>query len=286
LELRRPRTRIFVAAIEEEQERRYEFFRDEGLQWVHGGDGNVPVWAWNAARRPFSLEWEACTDGTNQPFLKTLLYDIAMPLTVQIGRRPSATQEHSARRWVAWPLTAQDQHAAFTIGLGSIPLLQGTLGHWPGRPDAVAPARRKPVALERLVEAGITGTGAPLEGRHLAPWWKDAPPESLTPERLRLDLWTADPDDLAAALGRGRNTTGVLVRLDRRAILLGLSDDRVYMRLHAILLAIGRSGAVPVLVLNPEIDVEKPSLQAMALAFHRLGQEFDCPFIDLRKLAP
>jgi hypothetical protein len=286
LELRRPRTRIPVAALEEGGGRRYEFFPAEGPQWVQSDGRKVPFWAWNPASRPFSLAWEECSDGTNQPLLKTLLYDIEMPLTVQIGAHPPGTQTHPARRWMAWPLTEQDQHAAFTIGLGSIPLLGGTLGHWPGIPDQPAPARRKPIALERLVEVGLVGPAAPLNGSRLAPWWKGAPPESLTPERLRVDPWTGDPEDLAAALGRQRSDTGVLVRLDRRALLLGLSGDQVYRRLHTLLCAIGRADAVPVLALNPEFDIDKPSAQAMALAFHRLSLEFDCPFIDLRELTP
>lgn len=286
LELRRPRTRIPVAALEKKGRRHYEFFHGEGLQSMNVGGRTVPLWAENFACRPFSLEWEACTDGTNQPFLKTLLYDIAMPLTVQIGSRPPDEQAHLARRWMAWPLTEQDQRTAFTIGLGPIPLIHGALGHWSGMPERPTPAKREPIALQHLVEVGIAGSGASVAGRRLAPWWQGAPPENITPDWLRMDPWRCDPEDLATALGRHRSATGVLVRLDRRALLLGLSDVQVYRRLHSVLRAIGRSDAVPILMLNPEMDLDKPSVQSMALAFHRLSQEFACPFIDLRKLAP
>ena len=286
LELRRPRTHISVAALEDGQRRRYEFFRGEGLQWVRSGGRKVPLWAWNVARRAFSLEWETCTDGTDQPLLKTLVYDMALPLSVQVGNRPLGEQAHAARRWTAWPLAERDQRAAFTIGLGSIPLLRGALGRWSGMPDRPVPAAQTTIALGRLLELGITETGAPLPGGRLAPWWRGAPPDNITPARLRLDPWTGDPAELAAALGRQRSDTGVLLRLDRGVLLLGLSADQVYRHLHAVLRAIGRANAVPVLVLNPEIDLARPREQALALAFHSLSVDFACPFVDLRERAP
>ena len=285
LELRRPRTPIAAAALRERGERRYELFREEGLHWAEAGGRRVPLWAWNPARRPFSLEWEECTTGTNGPFLKTLLYDIALPLTARIGDRAAGEQSNAARRWVAWPLTDRDRNAAFTVGLGTIPLLRGTLGGWPVVPDRTTPERRNSIALERLVEVGIGGAGPPLEGRRLAPWWNGTPPASIAPDRLSLDPWSGDPEDLVKALGGQRRALGVVVRLDRRALLLGLSGDAVYRRLHALLRAIENAEAVPVLALNPEFELDKPSAQAIGLAVRRLSLEFGCPFVDLRPLA-
>ncbi len=283
LELRRPRTRIAVATREQSGTRQVEFFRGEGLQWMQAEDRQVPIWAWNAAYREFSLEWEARINRTNPPALQTLAYDIHLPLTVQIGSRPPATQAHAARRWITWPLSPTDQHTAFTISLGPVPLLRETLGSWPCLPDVWARVPPKPVALERLVEVGLTKPVAPLAGSRLAPWWCGTAPKDLTPDWLRLDPWTDDPESLAKALGKATKGTGVLLRLDRRASLLGLRPEQLYQRLHALLHVIREAGAEPVLVLNPEIDLAIPAQQDLALAFHRLSNEFGCPLIDLRE---
>jgi len=78
----------------------------------------------------------------------------------------------------------------------------------------------------------------------------------------------------------------VLVRLDRRVARLGISGEQATRRIHAFMRAVRLAGGEPVLVLDPEIELASPPTQVLALVLNRLSLAFDCPFIDLRELAP
>jgi hypothetical protein len=288
LELRRPRTPIAVAAWTRDGRRHTEFFAGEGLRTLISDGLAFPVWAWNPARIPFSLEWNVRTTGPHPPALKTLLYDAEMPLTVQIGAdrgQPPAERLHSPRRWVEWPLAVRDQGAPFRVRLGPVLLLEASLGRWDAVPDEPPPKRQTP-PLTRLIEAGPVPPLLPLAGRRLAPWWRGAPPETVMPGFLRLDPWSGDAAPFDAALGDLEPGTGVLVRLDRRVARLGLSREQATRRLDAFMRAVRLAGGEPVLVLDPGIEIVSPPTQALALVLNRLGFAFGCPFIDLREPAP
>jgi hypothetical protein len=288
LELRRPRTPIAVAAWTRDGRRHTDCFSGEGLRALTAGERAIPIWAWNPARLPFSLEWELRTTGTNPPALRTLLYDAELPLAVQIGAdRNQAPIErlHSPRRWEAWPLSARDQGAPFRVQLGSVRLLEGALGQWIAVPEDPPPPRRTN-ALMRLVEAAPIHPRRPLVGARLAPWWRGAPPETVIPGWLRLDPWSADAATRDAALGALEPGTGVLVRLDRRVARLGISGEEATRRLHAFMSTVRLDGGEPVLVLDPEVEITSPPTQALALVLNRLSLAFGCPFIDLRNDAP
>lgn len=288
LELRRPRTPIAVAAWTRDGRRHTDFFAGEGLRALTSDGLAIPIWAWNPARIPFSLEWDVRTTGTNPPALKTLLYDAELPLTVQIGAarsQPPAARLHSPRLGVEWPLAARDQGAPFRVNLGPVLLLEASLGRWDAVPDE-PPPKRPTTLLTRLIETGPISPSLPLPGRRLAPWWRGAPPETVMPEFLHLDPWSADAAPLDAALGDLEPGTGVLVRLDRRVTRLGISGEKATRRLHAFMRAVRLAGGEPVLVLDPEIDLASPPTPALALVLNRLSFAFGCPFIDLRELAP
>jgi len=285
LELRRPRTRISVVAWARNGRRQHAFFAGEGLRVLTDEGLTVPVWAWNSAQRPFSLAWEVCAAAGDQRVLQTLLYDCEIPLTVQVGEHPPVTQMHAPRHAVTWPLTARDRGASWTVRLGTVPLLRATLGHWAVMPEGVPPPRQT-ASLTRLLEAGPTCSPVPLAGRRLAPWWRGTPPESVTPGLLRLDPWSAEAVARDPAWDGVKAGTGVLVRLDRRVLLLGLSGQQASLRLHAFMRAVRKAGGEPVLVLNPEVEITAPSAQALALTMNRLSIAFECPFIDLREAAP
>jgi len=95
-----------------------------------------------------------------------------------------------------------------------------------------------------------------------------------------------DADALARELRAIPPSAGILIRFDRRVLLLGLSDSQLSLRLHAAMQAIRAAGAEPVLVLDAEIDVRQPAVRSAAMAFHRLSRTFACPFVDLRESTP
>jgi hypothetical protein len=136
------------------------------------------------------------------------------------------------------------------------------------------------------VEVALTQPHTPLDGRLLAPWWQGTAPAALTPEWLRLDPWRATPRELAQALGNPPAGSGVLLRLDQHAPLLGLHDAQRYRQLQALLLAIEQAHAMPILVLDATFDIRPPSAQSTAMTWQRLSRTFNCPFLDLRNRAP
>jgi len=129
LELRRPRQRLAAVALARPGgESVFRFFADEGPQWIDAGRGAVPVWAWNADARAFSLEWENCVGAQRKPAVKVLLYDIAMPLSVRFDGRPAGERRLARRVWEAWTIpVAPERPKTFTVCLGSIPLVNGKL---------------------------------------------------------------------------------------------------------------------------------------------------------------
>ena len=136
LELRRPATRLFTVALAGTGGREFRSFSTEGWQTVDFGGQGVPVWAWNAQWRRFSLEWEACVDATRRPALKVMLYDVDMPLRVQFGREPAVAKPVSRRVWAVWPRPSPERTEAFVISRGSVPLVRGVLAGKPdGQPD-------------------------------------------------------------------------------------------------------------------------------------------------------
>jgi hypothetical protein len=133
LELRRPATRIATVALGGAGSREFKFYPNEGRQWIDVGGFPVPLWAWNAHVRRFSLEWELCVDSQRRTALKAMLYDIDMPLSVQFGQGRAVEKPLARRQWTAWMPPAPGQ-AAFVIRAGGVPLVQGVLTDAERRP--------------------------------------------------------------------------------------------------------------------------------------------------------
>ncbi len=285
LELRRPRTPVHVIRWMTADREHYRYVGGEGPHWLSIADARIPVWAWNTHLRAFSLEWETVIPCDGTPAFKTRLYDIELPLTVHIGDRPAGTRRHAVRAWETWPLEDDDRSSHVAVALDTVPLLNGRLDSWPATPHH--PIRRsRRVVLERLIEVSPLRTESPLEGRHLARWWRKPVPADSMPGWRRADPWDGDGDAFMRQLDAIPPGTGIVIRFDRRVQLLGLTDRQLSTRLHAVMLAIREAGGEPVLVLNPDTDVRHPAIRSAVLAFHRLSLRFGCPFIDLREHAP
>ncbi len=285
LELRRPRTSVPVLRWSAADSEHYRYVGAEGRHWLPINDTHVPVWAWNAHHRSFSMEWETLAPCDGAPVFKTILYDIALPLTVYIGDRPVGTRWHAMRAWESWPLEDDDRLSPFLVTLDTVPLLKGRLDGWLAAPrNPIPPPRR--IVLERLIEANPLRAESPLEGRHLTRWWRGSVPAVVMPGWLRADPWDGDLDAFVRQLDAIPPRTGIVIRFDRRVPLLGLTDRQLSTRLHAAMQAIREVGAEPVLVLNSDTDLRHPAIRSAALAFHRLSLAFGCPFVDTREHAP
>ena len=285
LELRRPRTSVPVIRWMTADREHYRYVGAEGRHWVPIDDARIPVWAWNAHYRSFSMEWEALVSFDGAPVLKTLLYDIELPLTVHVGDRSVGTRLHAMRAWETWPLEHADRSSPFLVALDTVPLLNGHLDSWLAAPRTPIPRPRR-AALEHLIEANPLRPEIPLAGSRLASWWRGPVPATIMPDWLSADPWDGDAQVLVRQLDAIPPRSGILIRFDRRVLLQGLTDRQLTTRLHAVMLAIREAGAEPVLVLDSDIDIHHPAIQSVAVAFHRLSLAFGCPFIDKREHAP
>lgn len=127
LELRRPATRIYTLALVEGQRHAFRFFADGGRQVVTVGGQSIPVWVGNAYWRQFSLEWERCVNRRNEPMLKTMLYDIDMPLSVTFSKESPVAKFVARRAWAGWQPQQLSSRADFVIAAGGVPLVQAAL---------------------------------------------------------------------------------------------------------------------------------------------------------------
>jgi hypothetical protein len=125
LELRRPATPLYAVALGADEARDFRYFLKEGHQVIDIGGRPIPIWAWNAHWRRFSLEWESFVDAQRQPALKVMLYDIDMPLSVQAEGGPSVEKQVIRLAWTAWPPASAEGSASFVIRAFGIPLVRG-----------------------------------------------------------------------------------------------------------------------------------------------------------------
>ena len=135
LELRRPAKRIPVVAFDGGGQPRFHLAGQEGPLSlpVEAGGQAVPVWAWNAHWRRFSLEWESGLNQRRQPALKLSAYDIDLPVQVAFGSAPGDEQTLARGKWtMCTPLPGSD--GAFVVRLRQIPLLSGRLDRMEGIP--------------------------------------------------------------------------------------------------------------------------------------------------------
>ncbi len=152
LELRRPRTRITVAATMDQGQRDYHFFQGEGLHWINGGSGvAIPVWGWNMDYQQFSLEWQRNLGLGEGSFIMTKLYDADLPLTMKMANHPPETRYHTAREWEQWPVMDSAQGEVFLLSLSNVPLIQGDLGYWLAPPPQVELSRTSWPDLEHCL---------------------------------------------------------------------------------------------------------------------------------------
>jgi len=286
LELRLPRTRIPALRWTTPDREHYHYVAAEGRHGLQGAEAWIPVWAWSAHHRAFSLEWETRVPPAGAPALRTLLYDIELPLTVQVGSRPpDGTRRHAPRAWKTWTLSDADAASAFVISFEGVTLLSDRLPAWPAEPSPPGIPVRK-LAIGNLIEASLLRPERAFAGRAFAAVWRGTPPDRVVPGWRRADPWAGDPEAFRRQLGEIPPRTGVILRFDQRTRLLGLTDRQLTLRLHAAMRAVREAGAEPVLVLDAEIDVRQPSVRSAAMAFHRLSRTFACPFVDLRESTP
>jgi hypothetical protein len=142
LELRRPAKRIFTVALGNSKHCEFRFFTDAGVQQLDVNGQTVPVWAWNNHWRPFSMEWEQCADRRGLPMLKTMLYDMDMPLSVTFAGESAIAKPTRRRVWMGWAPVSPVTNRAFTIAMGPVTLVKGMLEEKPrdgSLPGGVSP---------------------------------------------------------------------------------------------------------------------------------------------------
>ncbi len=286
LELRRPRVTIpvirWVGPDGTEQIRHMD---REGRHGLPVGRGLVPVWAWNPYNRPFSMEWDVLAPREEGAVLRTMLYDIELPLSLHTRGRSAGTRTHARRAWETWPLSDADAGAAWEIRLEGVTLLSARLPAWHAKPSPPE-TRKRDCVVENLIEASLLRPDQPLAGKLAAALGIKTPPDGGTSGWRRADPWAGDPEVFARQLGDLPPRTGVILRFDQRTRLLGLTDRQLSARLHTIMQVVRDAGAEPVLVLNADIDLHHPATRTAAIAFHRLSRAFGAPFVDLRESTP
>jgi len=164
------------------------------------------------------------------------------------------------------------------LSLGDVDLLKGTIACWPEAPSKITPLNSK-TRFNSLILPSTVRLPPSLPGKMFKPWYDDAkPPDVVTPVHVPFDLWSREPAELGPCIHEG---TGVLLVLDRRPVIQGLSAAEVYARLSECAQVVIEAGALPILAIVADHDVTLPCAQRQALAFMQAATEWNCPFVDL-----
>ena len=287
LHLRRPGTDIFTARVSvgASDQIRDLFFAEPGLHEVDAPGGVMPVWVHNQHMRDFSLEWLQNDAPGGKQLLRTLLYDIDLPLVVEIGAESLGARLHRQDEWECWPLAPDHAGKPYAVLLGGVKLAGGTIQEWPSGGDAAVEFPRR-VRVTRLVQP------APVPRPSVLPTWAcqgwyygPASEGGVVPEGVRFDLWTRSSRDLVELVrGGAGEQTGVLIVLDRTPVRTGLSTEDVRVRTRAHMRALLAADIVPILALGPDLDFAAPLDRRYAETFVRLAETFRFPCLNLQAM--
>lgn len=285
LELRRPRTRIHMAALRAAGEPAWRPLASarEGYTEVACAAGTVPVWLHSAHWRPFSLEWQqARTPGG--ACLKTMLHDMDCALHLRIGGRDLGERRHWLKQWCLWPLKQGDAGHEIDLSLAGVPVLRDVVRPWPAVLPATDDVDLSERAARRLLELAPAAAGRPIPGAAIRRWYVGpASGTHVTPAAVPCDIWSPTSRVVSSALeGRDLTDTAVAFVLDRGAYARGLTGAQVHRRIRERILDSVRIGALPVLILPADLDTTSERVRDCALAFVRLRDRFGCPLVDLR----
>jgi hypothetical protein len=256
-------------------------FESAGWTQVPAGRVTVPVWPTARHWRPFSLEIETPEPRDAAGRLRTLTYDFECSFSLRVGQRKLDPQRHTPRQWVAWPLTAGETNATFTLCIEGIPLLSGNTGRW--LPPTKPPETTPPPAARRWVLCTPDASPSclaspPVRARLLAA--TGAGESCLAP--LAFDLWSGHPADLPSL----ESGTAVIFLLDRHAFVRGVAPEEAYRRLSTLCGQMAAQASIPILAIGPDVDLGSPLQREQALALARVRDEFGCRLVDLREPNP
>ncbi len=286
LRLRRPSKAIFTARVKTAGATgcRDLFFEAPGPAEIGTPDGRpLPIWICDGHMRPLALEHEQRETVDGRQVLRTLLYDVELPLELKVGERRLGAKMHGQRKWHAWDLEPCDAGKPFELALSGISLVRGMIEEWPfecGKEARMLAAGR----VGRLVQPLTTGQVLAIPASACRDWYSgDAGAETVTPAPLRFDLWSGRAGEMVELVaGRAGGRTGVLLVLDDMPAIRGLSPRDVRLRIGAHVCALLHAGVMPVLALGPDLDFGSLFARQYAETFVRLAESYKCPCLDLR----
>jgi hypothetical protein len=276
LELRKPLKRIYGVNLKLPGNGAGEFkvFDTPGRRILYG----APVWVDNSHWRRFSLEWEAGRTSDRQHFIKSELYDISLPLSFSVSDEEPRQQVHEKRKPGIWNIAPEQQALPFIISYRNIPLARGTTPEWPGESEVACP----PFTASEVIEPTLSGQTTALPAGSCAGWLKNrSDGKEIVPQPLRINIWTVAPSKLKELLA-GHAGAAVVLPLDPRPALAGMSSDDLQAQLHAVIAAIRSAGANPVLLICATLDLNRRQQQQHAICYVRTRDKYGCPLVDLR----
>ena len=282
LELRRPRTTFpaILVRTPKNEPWQHSAFRRPGPHAVEGLTSPCPVWVPALHPRAFSIEEP--TPSSDRTELLTLAYDLPLAVELRVDGESLGTRFHNPGKRVAWPLPRLGRPVSAELLFMGLPLISVVVQTAADDqlPATQLPAREGPRPTI-LVPSASPQPGLLQIGR--APSGIDfgQPPQAA--RWTAFDMWDTDLTFTTANLtGAAPTEVTVLLPLDRAPAVRGFTPREYADLLERRVREIAGTGAMPMLVIPGNIDLENPQLREYALAMVGVRDRTGTPWLDLR----